>query len=192
MSAPGVPDGLRVGFVPGVTLTRWRTTWRERLPRVRLEVVEVAQDDQGDAVASGAVDLCFVRLPLDTAGLHAIRLWEELPVAWVARDHPVALFDTVTTADLAGETVLTRVDDAALEAVASGDAVLRVPQSVAREHSRRDLAHRVVSDAEPTTIALVWRVDNDHPLIQEFVGIVRGRSATSSRTAQERSRRRGR
>ncbi len=61
-----------------------------------------------------------------------------------------------------------------------------VPLSVARTHSRRDLIHRPVTDAEPTTIALAWLVDNPNELIEEFIGIVRGRTANSSRTAASR------
>lgn len=180
--------GLVVGFVPGVTLAKWRAIWRDRLPRVPLAVLQVAEADARGVLDSGDADLCFARLPVDTTGLHAIRLWEETPVAWVAKDHPIALDESVTLADLAGETVLDAVDDDALSRVAAGDAVLRVPQAVARSHSRRDLAHRPVTDAEPTTIALLWRAGDDNPLIDEFVGIVRGRTANSSRTARERSR----
>lgn len=178
-----------MGFVPGVTLTKWRGIWRERLPRVPLKVVEVAESDARSILEAAGADLCFARLPVDTTGLHAIRLWDETPVAWVAKDHPIALFDEVTLADLSGETVLDADDDVSLSRVAVGEAVLRVPQSVARSRSRRDLAHRPITDAEPTTIALLWRVDNDNPLIDEFIGIVRGRTANSARTAQERATR---
>ena len=51
----------------------------------------------------------------------------------------------------------------------------------------RDRTHRPITDAEPTTIALLWRADHDNRLIQEFIGIVRGRTANSSRTNQERA-----
>ena len=64
-----------------------------------------------------------------------------------------------------------------------GAGVMIVPLSVARTHSRRDLIHRPVTDAEPTTIALAWLMDNPNELIEEFIGIVRGRTANSSRTA---------
>jgi hypothetical protein len=61
-----------------------------------------------------------------------------------------------------------------------------VPLSVARTHSRRDLIHRPVTDLDPTEIALAWLVDNPNELIEEFIGIVRGRTANSSRTAASR------
>lgn len=189
MTTPPEPDParLRVGFVPGVTLTKWRTAWRERLPQVPLEVTEVAVADQRRVLDAGAVDLCFVRLPVDAAGLHLIRLYEEVPVVWVSRDHPLADFDEVTDADLAGEHVLTTADPGGIDLVARAEAVLRVPMSIARTFSRRDLVYRPVTDAEPTTVGLAWRADHPHPLTDEFVGIVRGRTANSSRTEQERA-----
>ena len=44
----------------------------------------------------------------------------------------------------------------AIEAVAAGTGIVVVPMSVARLHQRKDVVTRVVSDLEPTTIALVW------------------------------------
>lgn len=179
------PDALRVGHVPGVTLTKWRTRWAERLTD-RLEVVEIAEADQRRVLIDGEVDLCFVRLPIDREGLHAIPLYNEVTVAWVSKEHPISAYDEVTLADLAEETVLTELDAVALDRVNAG-AVLLVPMSVAREASRRDLAHRPVTNAPPTQIALAWRTDNENPLIDEFIGIVRGRTANSPRTQGERA-----
>lgn len=178
----GALTALRVGFVPGVTLTKWRNTWAQRFPRVRLEVIELAQDDQRRALDTNQVDLCFSRLPIDDAGLHVIRLYEEIPVAWVAKDHVIAAVDEVVSADLASENVVTATNKANIELVSEGEAVLWVPQSIARTHSRRDLVYRPITDAPLTTVALTWLAEKDHELIQEFVGIVRGRTANSSRT----------
>jgi len=182
------PAGLRVGFVPGVTLTKWRRIWADRFHKVPLHVVEVTQADQRATLDSGEVDLCFVRLPVDTAGLHVIRLYEELAVVVAQKDHPIAAFEEVSLADLDGEP---RVGDdeaaSGIDRVAWGAGVLVVPQSVARSHSRRDLIYRPVRDAPPTTIALAWLVDNPDELIEEFIGIVRGRTANSSRTAASRA-----
>lgn len=179
------PNALRVGFVPGVTMTKWRRRWDERLTQT-LEVIEVDQTDAGPALGENRVDLCFVRLPIDRDGLHAIPLYDETMVAWVAKEHPIAAFDEITMADLADETVLDAIDAVAFDRVNAG-AVLLVPMSVARSASRRDLVHRPVTDAPVSSVALTWRIGNEHPLIEEFIGIVRGRTANSSRTAQERA-----
>lgn len=177
-----------MGFVPGVTLTKWRGVWAERFPRQPLEVVEVDQDDQRRVLDDGEVDLCFVRLPIEVDELHLIKLYEELPVAWVSKDHLLAAADgEVTLADLAEETVVTTVTGFHLDLVAAGEGVLVVPQSVARSHSRRDFIYRIVADAPSTTVGLAWLKDNPHGLIEEFIGVVRGRTANSSRSEQERA-----
>ena len=188
MTTPPAAVPLRVGFVPGVTLTKWTTIWRERYRSVLLEVVEVAQADQRRVLDAGEVDLCFVRQPIEVDGLHLIPLYEEAPVVWVSKEHPIAAFDEVTLADLSDETVLTEADASSINQVAIEIAVLRVPMSIARTHSRRDLTYRPVTDVDPTRIGLAWLAENPHPLTDEFIGVVRGRTAQSSRTQQERAR----
>ena len=69
----------------------------------------------------------------------------------------------------------------AIELVAANVGVAVLPQSVARAHSRKDVVARPLSGAPDTGIALVWPTRDAHPLCDEFIGIVRGRTANSSR-----------
>lgn len=182
--------GLRVGFVPGVTLTKWRRIWADRFRRIPLETVEILQADQLDALigTDPTCDLCFVRLPIEVTELHLIRLYEEQPVVVVPKDHPLAEFEELTLADLDGEQLLSDPDSAdAADRTAWAGGLWLTPQSVARAQSRRDLVAIPLADGEPTTIGLAWRRDDDNRLIEEFVGIVRGRTANSSRTQQARA-----
>jgi DNA-binding transcriptional LysR family regulator len=174
---------LRVGFVPGVTLTKWRRVWDERFPQFTLELLAVAEAEQRAVLDDERVDMCFVRLPVPDAGLHVIPLYEEVPVVVAPKDHPVALYDEVALAELSEEDTLEGFEpEEAIDLVAGGAGVVFVPQSVARSFSRRDLVHRPVSDGIPTRIALAWRQDNPHEMIEEFIGIVRGRTVNSSRS----------
>lgn len=178
-------DVLRIGHVPGVILHKWQRTWEERF-RTPLVIRPVVDDEQLAGLRDGSFDMCFVRLPIDRDGLHVIPLYEEQVVVWTSRDHLLAAADEVTMAEVqAEETVLTTADQVAVDRVLAG-AVLVVPMSIARAASRRDLAYRPIVDAEPSPVALAWRVDDDNPLLDEFVGVVRGRSANSSRTQKER------
>jgi len=180
--------GLRVGYVPGVTLTKWRRIWSERFPRLRLDVAQVTEAEQRAALDQHRVDLCFVRLPLEQEGLHLIPLYEETPVVVVPRDHPASLFAEVSSDDLSDEDNLDGFEPGeAMDLVAGGAGVVFVPQSVARSLSRRDLVYRPVSDAQPTRIALAWLRDNPHELTEEFIGIVRGRTINSSRSPRPKS-----
>lgn len=190
MTTPARPDvnGLRIGYVPGVTLTKWRRIWEERFRRVPLQVTEVHEAEQRRLLLTGEVDMCFVRLPIDGAGLHAIPLYEEQPVVWMHKDFLLAALDEVTVEDLAEFRIVDDYSPDSIDLAVYNAAALRVPLSVARTQSRKDMVHRPVTDAEPTTIALAWRVGNDNEWIDEFIGVVRGRTANSSRTAKEREK----
>lgn len=189
---------LRVAFVPGVTPDKWARSWRERPGRIRLELVALEQDDAEHAVRTGEVDMALVRLPVDTADLHLVRLYDEVPVVVVAKDHPVAAYDDVALIDLAAEQHIggppgglvptveqldfpTMSAREAVEVAAAGTGVVVLPMSVARLHHRKDVVHRPVRGLEPTTVALIWPVERDSDLTQAFVGVVRGRTPRSSR-----------
>jgi DNA-binding transcriptional LysR family regulator len=180
---PTGPTTLTVGYVPGVTVTKWARVWAERFRSVRLDLVAVEELDAEPALRDQRVEMCFVRLPVDSDGLNVIPLYREVPVVIVPKDHPASLFEEVTLADLADEELLDYVDPAdAVDLVAGGAGIVIVPQSVARSYSRRDLVYRPVSDAPDTQIALAWPVELTSDLTEEFVGVVRGRSANSSRS----------
>ena len=104
-------------------------------------------------------------------------------MAVLPKDHPLADAEALTLDDLAGEPLAPAQPDSAMtiELVAAGTGHAIVPQGVARLHHRRDVVAVPVTDAAPTRIALVWRVERDDADIQEFVGVVRGRTARSSR-----------
>src|SRR5690554_2231419 len=185
---PATP--FRVAIVPGVNPGKWTKAWAERRS-APIEVTPIDAVDQRTVLLDGLADLAFVRLPIDRDGLNVIRLYEEAPVVVVPKDHPISLFDSVTLADLDGETIRTEPIDDAIDLVVAGVGILLVPQSIARQHVRRDLAVRPVTDAPATEIAIAWlsdpAIDNstaDNSTtdnIDEFIGIVRGRTAASSR-----------
>ncbi|TQM31458.1 LysR family transcriptional regulator [Nocardia bhagyanarayanae] len=183
---PEVSAGLRVGFVPGVTVSKWERIWGERFPEIPLRTIPLAAADQLTALREGRVDMCFVRLPIDRAGLSAIPLYREVPVVVVPKEHPISLFTEVTAADLADERMQDASDiDAAavtLEMVAAGVGLAIVPHSIARLHARRDLVYRTVTEHPDTEIALAWPTAETTELVEEFVGVVRGRSERSSRS----------
>lgn len=193
--APGL---LRVAFVPGVTPDKWARSWRERPGRIRLELVPLEQSEAEQAVRAGQVDMALVRLPVDRTDLHQVRLYDEVPVVVVSKEHPVTAYDDVALTDLAGEQhiggppggLVPTVDQLdfpamsareAVEVAAAGTGVVVLPMSVARLHHRKDVVHRPVRDLEPTTVALIWPVERDDELTQAFVGVVRGRTPRSSR-----------
>ncbi|MCX7523123.1 LysR family substrate-binding domain-containing protein [Microbacterium sp. STN6] len=176
-------ESFRVGFVPGVTLSKWQRVWRERVPSIRLESFTVDPTVAVDSLWHGEADACFVRLPVAAEGLSVIPLYQEAAVVVVPKDHAVTAFDEVALADLDADEMLDASGHvpATIALVASGQGVVIVPQSLARLHARKEVTYRPVTDAAPTTVALVWPAERTTPLVEEFVGIVRGRTARSSR-----------
>ena len=188
---PGAPltgseAAFRVGFVAGVTPDKWVRRWSERRPEP-LETLLVELAEQTDVLHDGRADMSLVRLPVEPAGLHVVPLYVEEPVVVVSRDHVVSAFDSIEIAELADEHRWS-LDEVsakdAVEAVAGGTGVVVLPLSVARLHHRRDVVAVPVHGVEGSQVGLAWRVDRDDELTQEFVGVVRGRTARSSRGPQ--------
>lgn len=189
---------LRLGFVTGATPDKWARAWRDQR-RGPIELVPLTEAEQEAAVRNDEVDMALVRLPIDRTDLHAIRLYDELPVVVAGKDHFIAAADgEVSTSELTEEQLVRphasgwrpsaeqldwppMSEKDAIETVAAGTGVVIVPMSVARLYTRKDVVHRVVSDLEPTTVALTWLIDRDGEQTQAFVGVVRGRTANSSR-----------
>jgi DNA-binding transcriptional LysR family regulator len=198
-----VPPSFRLAYVPGATPAKWVRIWNERMPDVPLDLVAVSAAEAADLVREGGADAVLLRLPADRAGLHAIPLYTETTVVVVPKDHLHTAADELSTEDLAGEVVLHPLDDTldweppgrpalerpattadAIELAAAGVGVLVVPQSLARLHHRRDLTYRPVTDAPQSRVALSWPEGETSDLMEQFIGVVRGRTANSTRGRQ--------
>lgn len=193
---------LTLGYVPGATPAKWARNWAERHPDVPLRLRTVAAADAAADVRSGSLDVAVLRLPTDTSGLAVIPLYDETTVAVVAADHVITAVDEISSADLNGEPILRPLDDVvswsdapgtvldhrpentgnAIELVAAGVGALIVPQSLARLFHRKDVTYRPITDAPPCPVALVVAHGEQPPLIEDFIGVVRGRKPNSSRT----------
>ncbi|MFI8294196.1 LysR family substrate-binding domain-containing protein [Streptomyces sp. NPDC085614] len=201
MTSSEESPSFRLAYVPGVTPTKWVRIWNERLPEVPLTLVGVPAAEASDMLRARDADAGFVRLPIDRTDLSAIPLYTETTVVVIPKDHAVAAVEEISTADLAEEIVLHPLDDTldwerlpgrpalerpattadAIELVAAGIGVLVVPQSLARLHHRKDLTYRPVLDAPESRVALSWPEEETTDLVEEFIGIVRGRTVNSSR-----------
>lgn len=201
MTGSEVPLSFRLAYVPGVTPTKWVRIWKERQPDVPLTLVTVSAAEAPDVLRGAGADAGLVRLPIDRTDLSVIPLYTETTVVVIPKDHVVAAVDEVSAGDLADEIVLHPLDDTldwdhrpgqpakerpattadAVELVAAGVGLLVVPQSLARLHHRKDLTYRPVSDAPESRIGLSWPQDETTDLVEDFIGIVRGRTVNSSR-----------
>ena len=199
------PISLTLGYVPGGTPAKWARIWSDRHPTIPLQLRAVAAADAATAIRTGSVDLAVLRLPAETSGLAVIPLYEETTVAVVPTDHLLGAADEIVAADLDGEPTLLPRDDVlaweqapgnpvehrpettedAIELVAAGLGALIVPQSLARLYHRKDLTYRPITDAPTCPVVLAFPEGPQPELVEEFIGIVRGRKPSSSRGQAE-------
>ncbi|MGN6221252.1 MAG: LysR substrate-binding domain-containing protein [Microbacterium sp.] len=199
---PPMPATFTLGAIPGATPGRWIDTWNDRMPRTSLDLVPLEVADQRRALVDGEVDAALVRLPIDKDGLHVIPLYDEVPVVVTSKDSHLLAADELDAADLVGEVLVVPRDDVlgiripgteeprfappadtaeAIATVAAGVGFVVVPMSLARLHHRKDADYRVLHDGPTSTVALAWVAERTNPAVDAFVGIVRGRTANSSR-----------
>ncbi|MBT2386787.1 LysR family substrate-binding domain-containing protein [Streptomyces sp. ISL-11] len=201
MTGSETSPSFRLAYVPGVMPTKWVRIWNERLPDVPLTLIPVSAAEAADVLRARGADAGFVRLPIDRTDLSAIPLYLETTVVVIPKDHVAAAVDEISAEDLADELVLHPLDDTldwerppgqpakerpattadAIELVAAGVGLLVVPQSLARLHHRKDLTYRPLTDAPGSRVALSWPEEETTDLVEQFIGIVRGRTVNSSR-----------
>ncbi|MEU9275453.1 LysR family substrate-binding domain-containing protein [Streptomyces sp. NPDC048342] len=195
---------FRLAYVPGVTPAKWVRIWHERLPDIPLTLHQVPAAEAAGLMRAGDADAGLVRLPVDRTFFSAISLYTETTVVVVPKDHVITAAEEVTVADLADEVLLHPLDDVfdwdappgepaferpattedAVELVAAGVGLLVVPQSLARLYHRRDLTYRPLTDGPESTVALSWPEEATTDMVDDFIGIVRGRTVNSTRGRQ--------
>lgn len=191
-----------LAYVPGVTPSKWARVWQERLPETPLHLVQVSLAEAAGKARDKDVDAVLLRLPGDREGLHAIPLYTETTVVVFPKDHEFAAAAELSLEDLAQHVLWQPLDDTleweappgqppverpqttvdAIELVAAGVGLLVVPQSLARLHHRKDLKYVPLTDAPQSRVALSWPdEDENSELMEHMIGIVRGRTANSTR-----------
>lgn len=195
------PQYLRVVFSPGVQPDKWFGRFDERVPGWR--VAGAAADDPLKYITAGAADVALVRLgasDVDKNIFHQVHLYDEQVGVAAPKEHPVKVMDAVRYAELDGEMEMyvTPADGVvdidklkeALGVVAANVGVAIAPRPLLRALNVRGVVHRDLFHATSpgaTRVAMVWRIDRDDDVIQDFVGICRGRKAESSRQQNSRS-----
>ena len=147
-------------------------------------------------------ELPVVILPVD----HVLTVLDEVPVEELAEEFllqpasDIPAYEKVSRAwrESAGRIVPEGLTDKeTIELVAAGVGLYIVPMSIARFYHRKDLTYRPVVGLDLYPVHLVWprahkgepRSEELEALLQDFIGIVRGRTATSERGSETRQAR---
>lgn len=206
-----VRSPLRLGFARGTSPNKWAERWeratRSALELVPLEV-PFGLDPAADIDVMLERTAPEER-PVGTADprtRHAVRLYEEAVVVVVPAGHELAGYESAGLDELALVGLLDHADHpsawpdpepwtdpswkpadpaAALQIVATGAGAILLPLPLARHLSRkREYVVIPVDEAAGlpgTDVWASWDVERDADDVQHLVGIMRGRTARSSR-----------
>ena len=212
-AAGSVEEGVAVSETPvevSAEATEHAPIERKDVPENPFAHMSIVRPDREPASADGEKyhsirlyeELPVVILPVD----HVLTVLDEVPVEELAEEFllqpasDIPAYEEVSRAwrESAGRIVPEGLTDKeTIELVAAGVGLYIVPMSIARFYHRKDLTYRPVAGLDLYPVHLVWprapkgepRSEELEALLQDFIGIVRGRTATSERGSETRQAR---
>jgi DNA-binding transcriptional LysR family regulator len=192
---------LMVGFRAGIAVTPAVRQFAIRHPDVLVDLRRIEGDDQAAMLLDGRIDVGYLRLPIDEAGLRVIPLYTEPRVAVLPAGHRFAGKEQITEADLAGEPLLWPADtstqptkrphpdagyrvrgvDETLEHVAAGRGISFLARSATVFYSHPEISYVPIPDLAPDQVCLAVAESRTSPLVDDFLSAAQ---ATSEITAE--------
>ncbi|MER6960681.1 LysR substrate-binding domain-containing protein [Streptomyces sp. NPDC000618] len=179
---------IMVGFRAGIAVAPAVRLFADRHPDVLVDVQRIEWDDQAPMLLDGRIDVGYVRLPIDEAGLRVAPLYTEPRVAVLPAGHRLAGKEEVTEADLAGEPLVWHADpsrqptrrphpnagylvrgvDETLEHVAAGRGISFLARSATVFYSHPDVIYVPVPDLAPDQVCLAVAASRTSPVVDDF------------------------
>ncbi|MEV5844445.1 LysR substrate-binding domain-containing protein [Streptomyces sp. NPDC051985] len=180
---------LMVGFRAGIAVTPAVRLFADRHPDVLVDVQRIEWDDQAAMLLDGRIDVGYVRLPIDEAGLRVTPLYTEPRVAVLPAGHRLAGRERIAQADLAGEPLVWHADvgtqptrrphpnagylvrgvDETLEHVAAGRGISFLARSATVFYSHPEVSYVPVPDLAPEQVCLAATESRTSPLVDAFL-----------------------
>jgi DNA-binding transcriptional LysR family regulator len=179
---------MMVGFRAGIAVAPAIQQFATRHPDVLVDVQRIEADEQAGMLLDGRIDIGYVRLPIDEAGLRVVPLYSEPRVAVLPAGHRLAGKEEVTEADLAGEPLvwvadastqptrrphpnagyLVRGVDETLEHVAAGRGISFLARSATVFYTHPDVTYVPVPDLAPDQVCLAVAASHLSPVVDDF------------------------
>jgi len=192
---------LMVGFRAGIAVAPAIERFAARHPDVPVDVQRIDGDDQAMMLLDGRIDVGYVRLPIDEAGLRVTSLYTEPRVAVLPAGHRLAGKEKITEADLAGEPLvwpgdtstqptrrphpnagyLVRGVDETLEHVAAGRGISFLARSATVFYSHPDISYVPIPELAPDQVCLAVAASRTSPVVDDFFAAAQ---ATAEITAE--------
>ena len=180
---------LMVGFRAGIAVAPAVRQFASRHPDVLVDVQRIEADEQAEMLLDGRIDIGYVRLPINEAGLRITPLYTEPRVAVLAAGHRLAGKEELTEADLAGEPLLWHADsstqptrhphpnagyvvrgvDETLEHVAAGRGISFLARSATVFYSHPDVAYVPIPELAPEQVCVAVAASHISPMVDDFV-----------------------
>ncbi|MBK6012855.1 LysR family transcriptional regulator [Streptomyces sp. MBT53] len=180
---------LMVGFRAGIPVIPAARAFEARHPDVVVDVQRIEGDDQGPMLLDGRIDIGYVRLPIDEAGLHVTPLYTEPRVAVLPAGHRLAGKEEVTEADLVGEPLVWHADpatqptrrphpnagylargvDETLEHVAAGRGISFLARSATVFYSHPNIIYVPIPELTPDQVCLAVAASQTSPVVDDFI-----------------------
>ncbi|MFI1485434.1 LysR family transcriptional regulator [Streptomyces sp. NPDC020747] len=180
---------LMVGFRAGIPVIPAARAFEAQHPDVVVDVQRIEWDDQAPMLLDGRIDVGYVRLPIDEAGLRVTPLYTEPRVAVLPAGHRLAGKEEVTEADLAGEPLVWHADpstqptrrphpnagylvrgvDETFEHVAAGRGISFLARSATVFYSHPDIVYVPIPDLAPEQVCLAVAASRTSPVVDDFV-----------------------
>ncbi|BCJ28758.1 LysR family transcriptional regulator [Actinocatenispora sera] len=191
---------LMVGFRAGIPVIPATRAFEKQHPDVLVDVRRIEGDDQAAMLLDGRIDIGYVRLPIDEAGLRIIPLYAEPRMAVLPAGHRFAGKDEITEADLAGESLIWHGDqgtqptklpfrnagypvrgvDETLEHVAAGRGISFLARSASVFYSHPDVVYVPVPELAPDQVCLAVTASQASPVVRDFVAAARSVAGITS------------
>ncbi|GAA3094333.1 DNA-binding transcriptional LysR family regulator [Kribbella aluminosa] len=179
---------IMVGFRAGIAVAPAVQEFATRHPDILVDVQRIEADEQAPMLLDGRIDIGYVRLPIDEAGLRIAPLYTEPRVVVLPAGHRLAGKEEVTEADLAGEPLLWNGDtntqptrrphpnagylvrgvDETLEHVAAGRGISFLARSATVFYSHPEVTFVPVPDLAPDQVYLAVAASHISPVVDDF------------------------
>jgi DNA-binding transcriptional LysR family regulator len=199
-AAASGPRRLTVGFRAGIPVIPAARAFEKRHPDVLVDVRRIDGDDQAAMLLDGRIDIGYVRLPIDEAGLRIIPLYTEPRVVALPAGHRFAGKDEVAETDLAGEMLVWHGDPSTqptqrplpnagypvrgvhetLEHVAAGRGISFLARSASVFYSHPDVVYVPIPELAPDQVCLAVAASTTSPMVGDFVAAARSTTGVTS------------
>jgi DNA-binding transcriptional LysR family regulator len=191
-----------LGPAPGEILAPLLSRFSSRHPNLRVEIRAFDFSDIVAGLGDGHADCAFMYLPLDDPALEITPLQSAPRIVVMSSSHRLARRKKLSPADLADETFIVQPESVPrawrdhwllveengrrppvsphqadkledwLHLIGSGAGIDTAPAVIARYFPWPTITYIPLVDAEPSTLALARRRDDDNPLVTEVIDLV--------------------